>query len=96
MSEQNKSFGQTLSDLFAKGNRNRFSIYRKGENKFSVTITAFIILLLILFPAGLILMLLGLFFGCKYRFSGPDFPENNQLNHMFDQLSEISNQSDEK
>ena len=98
MSEQNNNnFKQTVKDLLHKGNTNRFSVIRKGESILSVSVTLFIIVLVCFCPATLIIMLIGLFCGCNYRFTGPDMPEDNQLNHMFDQLAHLyENPAEEK
>lgn len=87
MTEQKKTFGETLSALIKKGNRNRFTVYHHEQKIFSIRITLFILLLIFFCPAALILMLIGLFCNCKFHFSGPDFPENNQLNTFFEKLS---------
>jgi len=85
----NASFKDTVKDLFHKGNTNRFSVSRGGKQLLSISVTLFVILLVCFCPATLILLLIGLFCGCKYRFFGPNFAENNELNNMFDQLAEI-------
>lgn len=89
MSEQNNNFKETVKDLFNKGNRNRFTVMRKGESILSISVTIFILVLILFCPATLIAMLIGLFCGCKYKFGGADIPEENQLNRMFDQLSSL-------
>lgn len=97
MSEQNNNFKETVKDLFNKGNRNRFTVMRKGESILSISVTIFILVLILFCPATLIAMLIGLFCGCKYHFSGPDMPEDNQLNHMFGQLAQLyENPAEEK
>ncbi len=90
MTEQknNGTFWKTVQELIEKGNRNNFSIYRKGKKAFSISITAFLLLLILFCPAVLVAMVVGLFLGCRYHFSGPDFPENNQLNQFFTKLTE--------
>lgn len=88
MSDQNKSeFRENARIILGKGRRNRFTVFHKEKSIFSVSINVFILLLLILCPAALVLMLIGLFCGCRYHFSGPDLPENNQLNRFFEKLS---------
>lgn len=88
MSAENKStFWNNVRTILRKGNRNHFTVFNKEKSIFSVSINVFILLLLILCPVGLVLMLVGLFCGCRYHFSGPDFPEDNQLNRFFDKLS---------
>ena len=88
MNNQNTpSFWDNVSIILRKGNRNHFTAFNKEKSIFSVSINVFVLLLLILCPIGLVLMLVGLFCGCRYQFSGPDFPENNQLNRFFEKLS---------
>ena len=88
MSNQKKNeFRDNVRMILGKGNRNHFTVFHNEKSIFSVSINVFILLLLILCPAALVLMLIGLFCGCRYHFSGPDLPENNQLNIFFDKLS---------
>lgn len=88
MSNQtNNSFWDNTRKIIRKGNRNRFTVFSKEKSIFSISITLFILLLLLFCPAALVLLLIGLFCGCRYHFSGPDFPEDNQLNRFFDKLS---------
>lgn len=90
MSEQKKNdFKATCKDLFHKGNTNRFNVTKGGKPLFSLSVTLFIILLVCFCPAALIIMLIGLFCGCKYSFSGPNFKADNELNQMFDQLAQL-------
>lgn len=94
MSQQkDSSFGTTLQQLLEKGNRNHFTVIRKGRRPFSLSITAFLLLLLLFCPAMLVILVLGLFLGWQYQFNGPDFPEDNPLNRFFSQLSEGTDQS---
>lgn len=93
MSEQNaRDFKETCKELFHKGNTNRFNVHKNGKQLLSISVTLFIVLLVAFCPATLIAMLVGLFCGCKYSFSGPDIAENNDLNRMFDQLAEVGEQ----
>ena len=88
MSNPNSStFWDNARIIIRKGNRNRFTVFNKEKSIFSISITLFILLLLLFCPAALVLLLIGLFCGCRYHFSGPDLPENNQLNRFFDKLS---------
>lgn len=90
MSEQNKNsaFWTKTNELLEKGNRNRFTVIRKEKKVFSISITLFLVLLVLFCPATLIAMLVGLFAGCRYHFGGEDIPADNQLNQLFSKLSE--------
>lgn len=81
------SFWNNAKRIIRKGNRNHFTVFNKDKSIFSISITLFILLLLLFCPAALVVLLIGLFCGCRYHFSGPDFPEDNQLNRFFDKLS---------
>lgn len=88
MSNQKSStFWDNARIILRKGNRNRFTVFKKENSLFSISITLFILLLLLFCPAALVMLLIGLFCGCRYHFGGPDFPENNQLNRFFEKLS---------
>lgn len=88
MSNSNSStFWDNARIIIRKGNRNRFTVFNKEKSIFSISITLFILLLLLFCPAALVLLLIGLFCGCRYHFGGPDLPENNQLNRFFEKLS---------
>ncbi len=90
MSQQtNHDFRQTIRELLVKGRRNHFSALHKEDVKISLNVTLFLFLLIAFCPAALVILLIGLFCGCKYRFSGPDFPEDNALNRMFNQLARL-------
>ena len=55
---------------------NRFEVWRNGELMTSLPVLILILLVLVAYWISLPLLLLGLIFGCKYRFSGPDVDGN--------------------
>jgi hypothetical protein len=55
-----------------KANINHFEIYRRGESILSVPVTVLILALVFFFWIVLPILIIALFFGCKYRFKGPD------------------------
>lgn len=61
-----------LGKLIKRGNRNSINADRYGERIISVPVTAFVLLVLIGFWAIIPIMIVGLFFGFSYSFSGPD------------------------
>ncbi|MEG1189920.1 MAG: DUF4342 domain-containing protein [Oscillospiraceae bacterium] len=67
-----KSIGEWLRDVFDKGNTNFIEMYRNGERKLGMPITVFVLLLIVGFWILIPLMIVGLFFGCSYRFSGAE------------------------
>lgn len=77
-----KGIGEWLRDVFDKGNSNYIEMYRNGERKFGMPVTVFVILLIFGFWGLLPLMIVGLFFGCSYRFSGDDLGKDSVNNAM--------------
>lgn len=61
-----KKLGHTIMDLIRRGNRNRFVIRRDGEQLLDMPVTILALLLLGSFGTCAFLMVLGLFFGCRY------------------------------
>lgn len=61
-----------LGKLIKRGNRNTINADRYGERIISVPVTAFVLALLLGFWAIIPIMIVGLFFGFAYSFSGPD------------------------
>lgn len=61
-----------LGKLVKRGNRNNINVDRHGERILSLPITAFVLLLIVGFWGVPTIMLVGLFFGFSYSFSGPD------------------------
>ena len=67
--ENAKKLGHTIMDLIRHGNRNRFVIRRDGEQLLDMPVTILVLLLLGSFGTCAFLMVLGLFFGCRYTIS---------------------------
>lgn len=80
---------QWLGKVFEKGNSNSIEMYRNGNRVIGMPVTVFVLLLIfgfwILIPA----MVVGLFFGCRYRFSGPDLAKEN-VNAAMDKATDIA------
>ena len=54
------------------GNANSFAVSRKGEELFSLPVTAFVVLLILCNWFGLAALVVGLFCGLRYSFQGPN------------------------
>ena len=93
---EGKSFGDVLRDVWRfccrmvhKGNINHFVTHREGHTVLSIPVTLLIILLLV-FPWVLLpIMIIALFFGCRYRFCGPDLGKND-INRAMDDAAEVA------
>lgn len=95
--------GETFGDLMRRfwkfickiihfGNVNNFEIHKDGEYKSSIPITVLVILIIFAFWISVPLMIIGLFFGFRYRFSGPDIqktPVNTVMDTAADTAEDI-------
>jgi hypothetical protein len=67
-----KRCGRFCMKLLHKGNVNTFEVLKREEIKGSMPVTVLVLLLIFAFWITLPLMIIGLFFGMRYRFNGPD------------------------
>jgi len=67
-----RSFGDVMKYIFDKGNSNCIEMYKNDERKLGIPVTAFVLLLIFCFWVIIPLMIVGLFLGCRYSFSGPE------------------------
>lgn len=65
-----KSFGEWMKDIFDKGNKNSIQMHRKNDKLIEMPVTAFVLLLIFCFWVVIPLMIISLFLGCRYSFSG--------------------------
>ena len=71
-----KKFGRFCLKMIRKGNANNFEVLMGGEIKATVPVTAFALLLVFAPWITIPLVIIGLFFGFRYRFTGPDCSGN--------------------
>ena len=55
---------------------NQFEVWRGGERMTSLPVLILILLVVLAYWISLPLLVIGLLFGCRYRFSGPDLDDN--------------------
>jgi hypothetical protein len=84
-----KQFGRFCLTLIRKGNCNTFEVLKGEENKASVPVTVLVLMLLFAFWITLPLMIIGLFFGLRYRFAGPDL-ESATVNSAMDSAAKAA------
>ncbi len=77
-----------ICNLFKKGNVNSFSIFRHGEELVTMPVTVLALLVIFIWPASIILLMIGMFCGMRYKFSGPDFSENNAVNNAMNKAAD--------
>lgn len=72
-----KRFWRWFCKLVQKGNRNSLCMERNGEISLTLPVTAFVLLLLLAFWVVLPLMIVALFFGCRFFFRGPELGKDD-------------------
>lgn len=90
------SFGELVNKFFKgcgkileKGNRNSFEVKKDGANVITVPVTVLGVLLLFTFWITVPVIIVGLFFGYRYMFSGPDLGKEN-VNKTLDSVAEMA------
>ena len=76
-----------MGELIDRGNKIAFSI--KEEKVMSIPVTVLVILLVFTFWITIPLIIVGLFFGYKYKFIGPDLGKEN-VNRAMDSVAEAA------
>jgi flagellar hook-basal body complex protein FliE len=81
-----KRFFRFCAKLIHKGNTNYFEAEKNGETVISCPVTAMVLLLIFLFWVIVPLVLIGLFFGFRYRFRGRELGKES-VNRVMDSAS---------
>lgn len=76
-SEMAGRFFRWCGKLINKANRNSFDIHKDGAKVMSIPVTVVALLLLFMFWLIFPLIVIGLFFGYRYSFDGPDLGKEN-------------------
>ena len=84
-----RKFIRFCGKVLHKGNINSFEVYKGDECKARLPLTLLALLLIFAFWLALPLIILGLFFGLRYRFSGPDFKKDT-ANHVMDAAADTA------
>lgn len=82
-----EGLGGLLRDLFNLGNRNRFEVRRGDEVLLEVPVTVLVLLLVFAFWVCIPLLVIGLFAGCRYSFSGAELGRES-VNSAMDKAAE--------
>ena len=95
-SSNDTSFGEIIGKFFSwcgkvikKGNENSFQIERNNEHPVFIPVTIFVLFVLFIFWVTIPLLVIGLFFGFKYSFRGPDV-DRKPVNDFMDKASETA------
>ena len=81
--------GSHLRRLVACGNRNRLVVRRGGATVLELPVTALVVLMLCAFWVCVPLLVVGLFAGCRYSFSGKELDREN-LNRALDKVADAA------
>ncbi|MDD2483910.1 MAG: ubiquitin [Eubacteriales bacterium] len=84
-----RKLGRFFMQLLHKGNSNSFEVLKNGEVKASLAITVVVVLLICFFWVTVPLLVIGLFFGFRYRFRGPDLGKE-VMNNAMDSAAEAA------
>ncbi len=84
-----KRFGRFCLRVLHKGNVNTFVVLYRDEVRASIPVTVLVLLLIFAFWVILPLLIVGLFFGLRYRFQGPDL-EGRTVNHAMDSAADAA------
>ena len=84
-----------LRKLINCGNRNHFEVFRKEALVLELPVTALALLLIFAFWVCVPLLVIGLFFGCRYRFSGEDLGRES-INKAMDKAAEAADRVKEE
>lgn len=82
-------FTAFIGKLFNKGNRNSFEVIKDGKKIMSIPVTILAVLAIFTFWITIPILIIGLFFGYKYRFNGPELGKEN-VNRAMDSASDAA------
>ncbi len=84
-----KDFWESVKDLLRKAIECKFEVSRRGDEILSLPVLVLILLLLIVPPLSIFLLIVGLFFGCRYSFSGSSRTAAN-VNSAFEKAAAVA------
>lgn len=91
--ESSTSFSEILNKIisfikgaFDKGNRNNFEVIKDGKRIMSIPVTILVILIIFTFWITIPIMIVGLFLGYRYAFTGPELGKET-VNRAMDSVS---------
>lgn len=89
-----RRFGAFCLKVLRVGNENYLEIYRRGEKRTAMPVTVLVLLLIFAFWITVPLAVVGLFFGFRYRFDGPQLGGrrvNEPMDYVADAAEELKN-----
>lgn len=82
-------FFRWCGDIISRGNRNHFEVYKNKEKIMSIPVTVLALLLIFMFWITIPIIVLGLFFGYRYIFNGPDLGKEN-VNRAMESVADMA------
>ena len=82
LSDLVRKLARFCGKIIHKGNINSFEVLKDGEVKIGCPITILVLLVVCFFWITVPLIIIGLFFGYRYRFRGPDLGKESVNNAM--------------
>ncbi len=84
-----KKFFNLCKKILEKGNKNNFEVLKNGNVEMTIPVTILAILVLFFFWITVPIIVLGLFLGYRYAFSGPDLGKEN-INSVMDSVANVA------
>ena len=84
-----ESLGELVRGAFNMGNRNRLEVRKGEELVLEVPVTVLVLLLIFAFWVCIPLLVIGLFVGYHYTFSGAELGRDS-VNHAMDKAAEVA------
>lgn len=87
-----RRLGGWIAHLIEIGNRNSFIVTKEKKEVLQLPVTAAVALLCVSWPITVILLIVGLFSGCRYSFRGPHLGTetvNNVMNKVNDAAESV-------
>ena len=84
-----RGLGRLVRDIFNLGNRNRFEVRKGDDLVLEVPVTVLVLLLIFAFWVCIPLLVIGLFVGYHYSFSGAELGRES-VNNAMDKAAEVA------
>ncbi|HEY8363483.1 MAG TPA: DUF4342 domain-containing protein [Tissierellaceae bacterium] len=84
-----RRFGKWCGKIINRGNKNSFIVLKNEERFMSIPVTILVMLLVFTFWIAIPLLVIGLFFGYRYRFIGPDLGKES-VNRAMDSVADAA------
>lgn len=87
-SNKGRAFTDKIKALWHKSCENYFVVERNNEKVINIPIWAFVLIIIFTWHISLLLMVVGLFFGCRYSFKGE--AQMKMANDVMDKAADVA------